>query len=486
MKRRVTEYALYRHRYIISYVFGFLIISTLIIFSALYVPGGLRNAEQATTIASAGLQFNEFDPQSVVSLPYNLLQRASIELFGITSLSIKLPSIILGLVAVVGIFFLVKEWYRKNVAMIVAVLAASMPLFVFMSQDGTPTIYTLTVASWLLLAATKVARRVKPRLVWKVALFILLALNLYAPLGIYLNLAIATTVIFHPHIRHQLRSLNPNYIATASIVSLIILAPLLYSLTQQPNIIMTLIGMPDQIPNVLDNAKTIFFTYLGITASTNPIIQPVISIGVLMLVIIGFYRFLIVKHTARSYVIWFWMVTLLPLVLIDPTHIPYTLLLIVVMMAMGIATLIREWYRLFPLNPYARVAGLLPLSIIVVGLLSSNIARYMGNYHYSPQLAQRFSHDLMLLDNSIKQAEADQDNQVLLVLDKDQAAFYKTVANYDKRFIVTTSVDNLPGEYIVSHTAWLTIPVEKIPSYIATDARSSNADRFYLYTGKGS
>lgn len=479
-QRRVTEYALYRGRYAVGYVVGLLVITALIVFAAMYVPGGLREAEKASAVASTALEFNEFDPSTVVSLPYNIIQRGFFELFGVSALSIKLPSVLLGLLAVIGIFYLVKEWHRKNVAMITAIIAATMPLFVFIAQDGTPIVYAIVVSIWLLVAATHTSRRHAPRLLWKVALFVLLALNMYTPLGIYLNLAVITTVVFHPHIRHMFRRLNPNYIAIASLISLVILAPLIYSLVSQPTVIMQLLGLPDKVPNVIENVKTLFLSYIGVVPTTMSLIQPILSIGALLLVIIGVYKFVQTKHTARSYVVWFWIITLVPLTLIDPNHLPYLFPLIVIMIAMGISTLINEWYKLFPLNPYARVVGLLPLSIIVIGLVSSNASRYIAGYHYTPDLVRHFDHDLRLLDESLDVAKASADEPIQLVLSQQQTAFYQTVAKYDDRFTITTSTSQ-EGKYLISHDAWRTVPISQAPSYIATNAKSQDADRFYLY-----
>lgn len=480
-QRRVTEYALYRGRYAVGYVIGLLVITALIVFAAMYVPGGLREAEKVSAVASTTLEFNEFDPSTVVSLPYNIIQRGFFELFGVSALSIKLPSVLLGLLAVIGIFYLVKEWHRKNVAMITAIIAATMPLFVFIAQDGTPIVYAIAVSIWLLVAATHTSRRHTPRLLWKVVLFVLLALNMYTPLGIYLNLAVVTTVVFHPHIRHLIRRLNPNYIATASLISLLLMAPLIYSLVSQPAIMMQLLGLPDHMPNIIENAKTLFLSYIGVIPPTMALIQPVISIGSLLLIVIGAYKFVQTKHTARSYIVWFWIMTLIPLTFIDPNHVPYLFPLMVIMIAMGIATLISEWYKLFPLNPYARVVGLLPLSIIVIGLLSSNASRYLAGYHYMPDLVKYYDHDLRLLDESLDVAKASADEPIQLVLDEQQSAFYQTVAKYDDRFTITTSTDQ-SGKYLISHDAWRTVPIRQTPSYIATDASSHDADRFYLYT----
>lgn len=482
MKRRVTEYSLYKGRYMIGYIAGLAMITTLIIFGALYAPGGLREAEQASAVASANLEFNEFDPATVVNLPYHLLQRLSFEIFDVSALSIKLPSIILGLAALVGMFYLIKEWYRKNVAMIATIIAASTPIFIFMAQDGTPLVYAISIAFWLLVAATRVSRQQGPRLLWKITFFILLALNLYSPLGIYLNLAIVTTVMFHPHIRHTLRKLNPNYIAVASVSSLLMLAPLLYSLVMSPIIMLQLLGLPSQSPNVFDNTKTIFLTYIGAIDPVSPIVQPMLSIGIMMLIAIGLYKFIQVKHTARSYIVWFWVITLVPLMLINPSYAPFVFPLAVIMVAMGIATLIGEWYKLFPLNPYARVIGLLPLGIIVIGLVASNASRYLIGYHYTPELANHYSQDLRLLDTTLDRVEASADQPARLIVTKSQAGFYQTVADYNQRFTVSSDTKQATEQYIISHDAWRKVPINQVPDFIANDDKSQNADRFYLYT----
>lgn len=484
MKRRVIEYSLYRGRYAIGYTLGLLVITALILFAAFYTPGGLRVAEQASAVASAQLEFNEFNPATVVNLPYHLMQWLSFKALGITELSIKLPSILLGLATLIGMFYLIKEWYRKNVAMIATIIAATTPVFVFMSQDGAANIYAVAVAFWLLVAATHVSRRHTPRLMWKVIFFILFALNLYSTLGIYLNLAIVTTVIFHPHIRHLVRKLNPNYIALASISSLLILAPMLYSLVTKPAVALQLLGLPEQTPNIFENAKSLFLTYIGVVEPTIPIIQPMLSIGTLMLIAIGVYKFIQVKHTARSYVVWFWVLTIVPLLLVNPTHKSYIFPLAVIMIAMGIATLIAEWYKLFPLNPYARVVGLLPLGIIVIGLVTSNASRYLIGYHYTPDLANRYNQDLRLLNRSLDKIDASTDKPARLIVTEPQLDFYQTVADYNQRFTVSSDTSQATDRYIISRDAWLKMPVERTPHYIATDAKSEAADRFYLYTNQ--
>ena len=111
MLRLITDYTLYRHRYTIGYVLVGLLVTILLVAAALYVPGGLSEAEMASAADSSRLSIRSFDPELVIDLPYSLLQSASFMLLGVTTLSIKLPSLVLGLLSLIGIILLLKNWF---------------------------------------------------------------------------------------------------------------------------------------------------------------------------------------------------------------------------------------------------------------------------------------------------------------------------------------------------------------------------------------
>lgn len=484
MKRRVTEYWLYKHRYVLSYTLSIVLIILGLIAAALFVPGGIRTAEMESVVSSAALTFDEFDPSSVINLPFHLLQRGSIELLGVSEFSIKLPSIILGLLTAIGMFLLIKEWFRQNVAIITVLMTATMTGFLFIAQDGTPQIFAVAVAIWLLVSGTYVSRQKKPQLLWKIAFGVLLALNMYIPLGVYLNLALLSTIIFHPHIRFLTKRLNPNRVVVASLLALVFLAPLLYSLTSQPSLGLQLLGIPEQKPDIITQATSLGKAFVWQQGSTNGIFHPIFSLGPLLIMIIGFLKFLQVKYTARSYIIWLWGLVLLPLLILNPDMAATALPLAMLMLAMGMNTLIAEWYKLFPYNPYARVLGLIPLSVIVIGIVTSAGSRYALNYYYNPEVVNNFSTDTKLLKETLKVAKADEETPVKVVVSKKNLAYYRLVAKHDKRFEVTTAspaANDMP--YILSHEAFKSLRAnDVIPSHITVNSRSQDSDRFYLYT----
>ena len=162
MEKRVTDYWLYRHRYALGYSLGLLLIIVTLTYATFFVPGGIRAAEQATSVASGQLAFTEFNPETVINLPYHILQRGVFAVVGVDVLSVKIVSLVMGIAAAVGLYLLIREWFRNNVALITTVIVATLPAFIFISQDGTPTIYAIAIATWLLLSATYVSRRRQP------------------------------------------------------------------------------------------------------------------------------------------------------------------------------------------------------------------------------------------------------------------------------------------------------------------------------------
>lgn len=458
-----------------------LIISSLLLAMA-FVPSGIREAERETSITSGALTFVEFAPESVVNLPYHALQRASFAVFGVSELSVKLASVILGILASIGLYNLIHEWFRRNVAVITTVLVATLPAFIFISQDGTPLIFAICAAIWLLLSATYVSRRREPLTVWKIIFFLMLGLNLYTPLGVYLNIAIISTVLFHPHIRHLTRKINPNRVAIAMAFSLILTAPLIYGLVSQPNLGLALLGIPAEMPNLAENARQLLTTFLSFSGQNNGILNPLLPIGILIIVAIGIYRFMLVKYTARSYVIWLWSIMLLPLLVLNPDYAALLIPLVALMVAMGINTLIAEWYKLFPLNPYARVFGLIPLSVIVAGIVFTSTVQYGYTYHYNPEISKVFRIDTRLLKSTADIAGASTDQKISLGVSPQELAYFQLVASYDQRFTPTTNLADTPLPYIVSKDYSGPIQTGRSEiSHIAVNRFSEDSDRFYLY-----
>lgn len=477
MTKSVTDFLLYRWRYVLGYSLVGVILAVLLILTGLYSPGGLTAAEMTSAIKASLMSYGHFDPAMVINLPFSLLQKASFAVFGVTTLSIKLPSLVLGFLSIVGLLPLLVMWFRQNVSLITIALVVTSGQFLFIAQSGTANILYIFYAVWILLAATMISRHAQFLIVWKILLFILAALSLYTPLSIYMFIAMFLATVFHPHLRYLIKRLNPAKTAAAAALSVVIIAPLVYAVIQNPAIGLTLLGIPPVWLSPISNIVMLYQQYFDfVTPHSGEVMNPVYGMGSMALVLLGIFRLFSTKYTARSYIISAWFLFIVPIVIVSPQYVTILFVPIVLLLAMGVHTLISYWYQLFPRNPYARIVGLVPLTILIVSMTLSGIERYMYGYHYDPMIARNFSQDLRLLNKEIRKHD-----KIVLVVDRNEKLFYDVVAKYNPKLAVSTTQPAEGTPILISHAAATLRPAGVTPESIITDRQSTDADRFYLY-----
>ncbi len=484
MPRHITEYVLYKWRYLIGYGLVGLLVGTLLVAAGLYVPGGLSDGEMVSTATSSGLSYSSLDPASVVDLPYGILQHISFAILGVTTLSIKLPSLILGFLSLIGIILLLRHWFHTNVAVIAAIIVITTSQFIFSSQDGTPGIMYIFMPTWLLLLALKVSRQVSRRNFWEFLLIAALALSLYTPLSVYIIAALVSATLLHPHLRFIVSHLSRRKLIAAGVIGLGLLSPLIIALTVQPEIGLKLLGIPEEWPNLETAVVALTETHFGfLIPGGGEHIQSVYTLPSMLLVLLGIVHLIRTKHTARSYIITSWLLLLAPIVLINPSKTAITFVPVMLLIAAGIDGLLHRWYSLFPRNPYARVAGLFPITLLVVGMALTGIERYFYVYRYSPSIVARFSNDLELLENELEGVEGS--FAMPLFVAPAEQPFYEAVARHNLVLHVMPTDQPLPSgnsQFIVTRAAFSERDMSKLePTKIITNGRSSRSDRLYLY-----
>lgn len=478
MQRHVTDYSLYRWRFLLGYTFIIFVIGIVIGVASLYVPGELRQAEIASSLRSGLLSVESIEPSMVIDLPYHILQRLSFMVFGVSIFSIKLPSIILGTLTVLGLFLLIRTWFRRNIAVITTILAITSVPFLFIMQDGTPNIMYSFLTIWTLFAATYVTRKKLFGTFWKVLTGVMMATALYSPLGIYLVIAVLTTAFFHPHIRYTIRKFSRPRLWVAVILGAASMVPLIYACIVDRATLFTLLGIPNGGVDVKHNIMTIFSLLTGFGSNDfHYLASPLYSIPFILLAAIGIYKLVTYKYTARSYITLTLLVFLLPLVIFNPERILYLFPVACLMLALGMATLITNWYKLFPRNPYARIAGLIPLSILVIGIAYSGVARYTNNYIYNHTILGEYSNDLRLINRQV--ALHANDGKVFVLVPKASLSFYQMTAKYDPRFIAVASTPQESGTIIADRDARNHASGEL--TQIVTSRFKEEADRLYIY-----
>lgn len=469
--RDFSKYSLYRWRYAIGYTLIGLLLAGLLVFSGLYIPGGLSEQEMTSVVRSTAISFSDPSTLTISNLPYYALQAGIFSLFGISVFTIKLPSLILALFSAIGLVLLLRRWFKPNIAVLASLIAITTGQFLFLAQSGTPGILYVFWPVVILLLGTQITRVKKFRFLWKIIFVTMAALSLYTPLSIYPLIAILLAIIFHPHLRAVVRRLRKPRLIAVTILFILISAPLVWLISQSPQLGLTLLGVPPiWPPDIGENILTVLRQYfLFWTPSTTALMTPVFGLGSAILIALGLYRLIRTRETTRSYLIIFWIVCIIPVIILNPNFTSVALVPSVLMLAAGLTSLISYWYRLFPLNPYARVVGLIPIVILIGALIVSGLARHIYGYHYMPQVAPLFSNDLKLLPKDTRQ----------LIASGEEFNFYAAVATHRNTFTVqrTPTADSI----VVTQQARDTITGYDV-TRIVTNGHTNNADRFYVMT----
>lgn len=467
--RDFSKYSLYRWRYVIGYAFVGLALAALLVFAGLYLPGGLSESEKTSVVRSATLSWSDPSTLAIPNLPYYALQALGFSLFGVSMFTIKLPSLFLALLSAIGIVLLLRRWFKPNIAVLASLIAIATGQFLYIAQLGSPSILYIFWPVMLLLLGTQITRVKKLRFLWKILFAFAAALSLYTPLGVYPLLAIALAVVFHPHLRAIIRKLSRYRLTVVALIFIALTTPLIWLITINPQLGLTLLGAPAVWPPSLgENILSIVRQYFAFwEPSTTTNMSPFFGLGSSLLVLLGLFRLVRTRQTTRSYLIIFWIVSLIPVLVLNPTFTTVTFIPSVMMLAAGLTSLISYWYRLFPRNPYARITGLVPIIILVGALITTGLVRYAYGYHYNPSVVPLFSEGLKLLPKDTKQ----------LVASADEKAFFSAIARYREDLsVVTKPTDNT---FVVTRDARDAFDGYEIKQIIVNE-RSAEADRFYV------
>jgi 4-amino-4-deoxy-L-arabinose transferase-like glycosyltransferase len=398
-----------------------------------------------------------------------LLQKLSIDILGVSILSIKLPSLILGFLSAVSLITLLRYWFKPNVAVLASIIAIATGQYLFIAQDGTPSVLYILWSIWLLLLATLIAKNIGPRMLWKILFFIVGALSLYTPLSVYAMIAIGIAIILHPHLRYLVRQLSRPKLIIAGLIGVFFVLPLVIGIINTPELGLNLLGIPKALPDLYANLIVLSRQYFGFyLPSSTAILTPVFGLGTMLIITFGAYRLVKTHSSTQSYLVMIWILCLIPILLINPSFTSITFVPFVLLLATGIDSLLRYWYRLFPRNPYPRIAGLVPIVILVGALVISGIGRYAYDYAYDPSTVNNFSKDLNLMPK---------DTHILVVSDSERP-FYEVVAKHSSNLSVSTSAS---GDIFTATQKAKSDYVGYHIINITTSQLKDNADRFYVY-----
>lgn len=487
-KKIVKNYTLYKLRFWLGYGALAVAISIVLLTGALYTPGGITAAEEEAVIKSASLSFTDPSSALIIDLPYHALQKLSIALFGLSSLSIKLPSLILGALSIIGLILVMKRRFTHTIGILAVGIVVVSAKFISIATTGTPEIMRVFwPVVFLLIAVYGIkanAFRTSAVLLGGLAL----GLSLFTPFSVYVILALCVGASLHPRVRYLLRRTPNTILATGGAICLTGVFAVIFAATRDIAFVQQLLYKSSSFSlDIVTNLKLIGLQ-LGDVASHSTeetgILTPVIGISVATIGLIGAYALLKARHTVLSYTLFTWTSLLTPLFIFNPESFSLLIVPIAFFLALGTSFILQYWYKLFPKNPYARIFALIPASILFSCIIIPSAFHYFYSYNYFAPLANTYHNDLTLASETLEKHPG-----ASLIVSNQEAAFYRVYldANSKTNKLITvdeTSVDStaLTQTQTAIATRTASKAIASSPAYIvASPSLNTPSDRFYVY-----
>lgn len=451
------------------------------------VPPGLGPSEEKSIIESANVSFDKL-PVNVVDLPYHIVQKFSLDFFGVSPLGVRLPSLTFGGLTAVLIALILRRWFKTNVAIVAALVVLSSSWFIGTLRLGEPAIMVPFWTSLILLAATYIAQETKNWKLWKVVLAFTAALSLYTPFMIYIFLAALLASVSQPHLRYLVKRSSKFAITVGSFFFVALLLPLGWGIYKSWEQIWQLLAFPQNIPGPMHFGLELVRAGSNLVnpynVSFGEVLTPLLSLVSLALLIMGGIRLLRDSHSVRAHVLLFWSAILIPVVALNPNNLIVLLVPAMLVMAIGVHLVINYWYRLFPRNPYARVFGLVPLAILVATVVQFNYQRYVFGMTYSQQAVTVFNNDSFLAQKTLKKIEPGK--SVTVIVPKGSETLYGLVAKaYPNTKVVSPAQSGViaAGTWLVAEEALADLPAlqTSLPTKLIVNDRKEDGLRFRIY-----
>lgn len=468
----ISKLFLYRYRFVIGYAVLGLAFAILLITLPGFAQNGLSEAEINSATNSYYLGKNGILNGDLVDLPYRLLQKVSIILFGLTPYAIKLPSVIIGLLLGFLLILLLNRWFKSNVSLLASCLMVLSTPFLYLAGSGTPLIMLVFWPTLLLWLGSKIQGEKRPRPAYCFLFAIAMLLSIFTPYMIYFAVFCVIFVLVQPHLRFVVKGLPKLPLSIVGVIILAGFAVLGVNIFNHPETIMELLFTKDfHMGNFFGNIAAGLAPMFSWHHSLESVfLAPLISLPIFALALIGLFSTTKGFFASRNSIASILIVFCLIITGFNPEAIVFFILPFSILVAHGLKYLLEKWYGLFPANPYARISALLPLTILFGFMILPGLLQYIYGYRYNPNVADEFSDTLEVVRKNLTDecllATKDYDFYKILEASTDIKVIDK-IENAEK-LAVLGKLENKPEQYTLSQ--------------IITSPMRDNSDIIYLYT----
>lgn len=472
----ISNLFLYKYRFIIGYVVLGVFFTTLLFTLPLFAQKDLSSSEIEAATNSFYLGRAGVMEGDLIDLPYRILQKLSITVFGLSSYSIKLPSVLIGLLFGVLLILLLNRWFKSNVSLLASCLIVLSTPFLFLAGSGTPLIMLVFWPTFLLWLGSKIQGENRPKPLYCFAFAVAMLLSIFTPYMIYFAVFCVFFVLFQPHLRFVLKNLPKLPLVVVALLIIGGFTLLGFNIAHRPATIMELLFANDfQIGSFVNNVSSGLSTLFSWHGNSESVfLSPLISLPILSLAFIGLFSttkgFFASRNSIASILIMFGLI----ITGFNPYAVIFMILPISILVAHGLKYILLKWYGLFPENPYARISALFPLTLLFGFMIIPQLIHYIYGYRYNPNVANEFSDTIDVIKQNL-------DNQTLVV--KDNYQFYKILEHSTGLRVVESTPEVLETEQLAVLGAEQPLGNYTL-SRIITSPKKDNSDIIYLYTVK--
>lgn len=487
-----NKYFLYKKRFIIGYILLTISFLSLIFFIPKIAHSGLSSSELSSAISSQNLNYRSISDGNLIDLPYHLLQKSIFKLFGITNYTIKLPSILVGSVLGLLLVLLLNRWFKNNTAIIASIITVLSSSFLFLVSNGTPLIMIVFWPTFLLWLGSKVQGKEHPAPIWCFIFAFALFLSSFTPFMIYLVIFILLYAIWYPHLRFTIKSLPKLPLFLVTLLIFVGFSIMAYIFIKHPEAIQPLLFSKNfKLSRYLINERQAFlpfFSWHGVVEST--FLAPQISLPTTLIAIIGLVSTFKGFFASRNSIAIFLILFTIAISGFNTDYVALLVLPFAILIAHGLRYIINKWYDLFPENPYAKLFGIIPITLFLSIMIASDLSHFISGYRYAAPVANQFSNDLTLIlqhtkaDDNILIDNSNEEHKLmndLIIAANHNQPIFRSPLNYN--IVDLTSHHFISGEEFYSFTK-IKDQDSLIIKKIITSAKSQNADRLYQYSVK--
>ena len=359
------------------FIIAFVILLGLMMYRLGSLTGGLSAGEVKAAIDPVGFSGIWHNPQY---LPLKLIR--SIDYFivpGHGQTLTRLPNVLFGVMTVASFGFLIWLWHGTRIAILTTLLFATSAWVLHVSRLASFDVLYLWASPMLLITQVMIYRYSDNALVWY-GCMITWGLLLYVPGLFWVILAMALLQV--STLREAWREASPRRQVISMWLAAFWLPLLLVDMFRSGHFVQWL-GLPSTWSSPAIVAKHFIgvFVHLFIRGPQYPDIwlgrTPILDAFTLLVSCLGIYFY------ARHWKAWrsrtigtMFGIGVVLVGLAGPVGISFLVPLVYVTAAAGIAYLLHEWLKVFPLNPFARGVGIGFIALLVVVSCVYNLRSY--------------------------------------------------------------------------------------------------------------